>query len=149
MGTTRRSAEGRRANMGLADEPGEHQPLPTARVETDAHSECLPEEVVAAGGSAHVVTFARLGAINAPAVRDHFPRLLESGVPEAVLLHTLAPAVDVDEPEPVTEKEFCQRKAVGRVGAPPLVAAAWEYPRSAGTEGDPLGGPPALSRDGP
>ena len=31
-------------------------------VETDAHSECLPEEVVAAGGSAHVVTFARLGA---------------------------------------------------------------------------------------
>ena len=58
-------------------------------------------------------------------------------------------AVDVDEPEPVTEKEFCQRKAVGRVGAPPLVAAAWEYPRSAGTEGDPLGGPPALSRDGP
>ena len=56
-------------------------------VETDAHSECLPEEVVAAGGSAHVVTFARLGAINAPAVRDHFPRLLESGVPEAVLLH--------------------------------------------------------------
>ena len=142
---------------------------------------------MAAGGSAHVVTFARLGAINAPAVRDHFPRLLESGVPAAVLLHTLAPvppaghdepaqpptradvpaprtmppgpklcrrcfpseAVDVDEPEPVTEKEFCQRKAVGRVGAPPLVAAAWEYPRSAGTEGDPLGGPPALSRDGP
>ena len=60
-------------------------------VETDAHSECLPEEVVAAGGSAHVVTFARLGAINAPAVRDHFPRLLESGVPETVLLHILAP----------------------------------------------------------
>ena len=57
-------------------------------------------EVVAAGGSAHVVTFARLGAINAPAVRDHFPRLLESGVPEAVLLHILAPVPPAGHDEP-------------------------------------------------
>ena len=70
-------------------------------------------EVVAAGGSAHVVTFARLGAINAPAVRDHFPRLLESGVPEAVLLHILAPVPPVghDEPAQPPARQTCQPDA--------------------------------------
>ena len=82
------------ATTGLADESGEHQSLPTARIlsvfcsgsrtrrppaanmsdgqvprPAPAVSAFL-KEVVAAGGSAHIVTFARLGAINAPAVRE-------------------------------------------------------------------------------
>ena len=47
--------------------------------------------VAEAGGTAHLATFARLGVVNTPAVRDSFPVLLDHGVPEAVLVAILAP----------------------------------------------------------
>ena len=85
-------------------------------------------EVVAAGGSAHVVTFARLGAINAPAVRDHFPRLLESGVPEAVLLHILAPVPPAGHDEPAQPPTRADVPAPRTMPRAPLMAAVEARP---------------------
>ncbi|CAE7627919.1 unnamed protein product, partial [Symbiodinium microadriaticum] len=47
--------------------------------------------VAEAGGTAHLATFARLGVVNTPAVRESFPVLLDHSVPEAVLVAILAP----------------------------------------------------------
>ena len=47
--------------------------------------------VAEAGGTANLATFARLGVVNTPAVRESFPVLLDHGVPEAVLVAILAP----------------------------------------------------------
>ena len=46
--------------------------------------------VAEAGGTAHLATFARLGVVNTPAVRESFPVLLDHGVPEAVLVAILS-----------------------------------------------------------
>ena len=53
--------------------------------------------VAAAGGTAHLATFAGLKVVNTPAARESFPVLLDHGVPETVLLLAiLAPIAGVD-----------------------------------------------------
>ena len=72
--------------------------------------------VAEAGGTAHLATFARLGVVNTPAVRESFPVLLDHGVPEAVLVAILAP-VPPAAPTPMisqTRSDVPERRSSAR-----------------------------------
>ena len=76
----------------------------------------VPKLVAEAGGTAHLATFARLGVVNTPAVRESFPVLLDHGVPEAVLVAILAP-VPPAAPTPMisqTRSDVPERRSSAR-----------------------------------
>ena len=81
--------------------PVDRQHVRRPSVETDAQGERLLER---SGGGRRLRSRGDLCQTrNAPAVRDHFPRLLESDVPEAVLLHILAPVPLAGHDEPAQQ----------------------------------------------
>ena len=89
--------------------------VPTTTPSNGTVSEFL-KLVAEAGGTAHLATFARLGVVNTPAVRESFPVLLNHGVPEAVLVAILAPVPPVRPEAPVTQTriDVPERRATAR-----------------------------------